>query len=286
MYKYIYQITNKLNKKIYVGVHETNNLEDGYMGSGSYLKNAIKKYGIENFEKIILEFFETSDEMYLKEAEIVNEEFILREDVYNMMTGGEGGKKGVKQSKEMIKKKVEGIRRSGVYEIGGRKGTIWITNGVEEKIIKNDDKIPEDWKLGRSDFHKEKSFEWTRDETKKEILREFARKGREIQQKFWEENPEIFEEVKRKRENTRKKTGNKNKEETGLRYKIKLSKEERSERARNAARAMHEKMKDIEYKEEVMKKREITRKLNQESISSASQSLNSGTPATVAAAVF
>jgi len=256
------------------------------MGSGSYLKNAIRKYGIENFEKIILEFFATSDEMYLKEAEIVNEEFILRKDVYNMMTGGEGGRKGVKQSKEMIKKRVDGIRRSGVYEIGGRKDTVWITNGSEEKTIKIDDKIPEEWKLGRSDYHKEKSFEWTKDETKKETLREFARKGREIQQKFWEENPEIFEEVKKKRESTRKKTGDRNKEETGLRYKIKLSKEERSERARNAARAMHEKMKDIEYKEEVMRKREITRKLNQESISSASQSLNSGTPATVAAAVF
>lgn len=90
-YYFIYQTTNKINGKIYVGKHETYNLEDGYVGSGKLLWEAIKKYGIENFERKILFFCENSDELKAKEAEIVNEEFVLRKDTYNLKVGGDGG---------------------------------------------------------------------------------------------------------------------------------------------------------------------------------------------------
>lgn len=36
-YYYIYQITNLVNAKIYVGVHKTKDLNDGYMGSGKVI---------------------------------------------------------------------------------------------------------------------------------------------------------------------------------------------------------------------------------------------------------
>jgi len=91
MFYYIYQITNLVNGKIYVGVHKTGNLDDGYMGSGKVIKRAIKKYGIDNFTKDVLEFFESEELMYAKEKEVVTENFLERDEVYNLRRGGLGG---------------------------------------------------------------------------------------------------------------------------------------------------------------------------------------------------
>ena len=88
---YLYQITNLVNNKIYVGVHKTLDINDGYMGSGTIISSAIKKYGIENFKKDILEFFDTYELALVREADIVTDEFLLREDVYNLRRGGNGG---------------------------------------------------------------------------------------------------------------------------------------------------------------------------------------------------
>jgi len=90
-YYTVYKITNKVNKKIYIGAHKTHNLNDKYMGSGVAIKRALLKYGIDNFSKEILYILNTEDEMYLKEKEIVNKSFVKRKDTYNMTEGGFGG---------------------------------------------------------------------------------------------------------------------------------------------------------------------------------------------------
>lgn len=90
-YYLIYQITNNLNHKIYIGKHKTDRLDDDYFGSGQYLKNAQEKYGLENFTKTILFYCANEEEMNLLEQCVVTPEFCAREDVYNIKEGGEGG---------------------------------------------------------------------------------------------------------------------------------------------------------------------------------------------------
>lgn len=87
----VYQITNNIDGKIYIGCHKTVDINDGYMGSGKILNRAYKKYGVENFTKEFLHIFDSSEEMYAKEAYIVNEDFVNRDDTYNLKVGGTGG---------------------------------------------------------------------------------------------------------------------------------------------------------------------------------------------------
>lgn len=84
----VYQITNLVNNKIYVGIHITENVDDGYMGSGRALKRAIRKYGYDNFKREILFDFDNPEEMVLKEQELVDRKFIARKDTYNIACGG------------------------------------------------------------------------------------------------------------------------------------------------------------------------------------------------------
>jgi len=85
----IYKITNLKNEKIYIGKHSCEDINDEYMGSGKLIKRAIKKYGIENFKKEILYTFYDEIEAYKMEKNIVNEDFIKRKDVYNVIIGGD-----------------------------------------------------------------------------------------------------------------------------------------------------------------------------------------------------
>lgn len=107
MYKYIvYKTTNKINNKIYIGVHRTNvDIDDGYIGCGLYnspnsikqfkkykFHNAVKKYGVANFiRETLFEYDDTEAgkiAAYKKEGELVNRDFLKRDDVYNMVLGG------------------------------------------------------------------------------------------------------------------------------------------------------------------------------------------------------
>lgn len=102
MYFTIYKTTNLTNGKIYIGKHQTENVNDSYIGSGRFLLKAIKVHGRENFSKEILFVFDTEEEMNAKEREILTEDFINDETNYNAGVGGEGGAhfKGRKHSEE------------------------------------------------------------------------------------------------------------------------------------------------------------------------------------------
>ena len=87
-YHYFYKITNTINGHYYYGVHNTDDIDDGYMGSGKRLQYAYKKYGIENFTKDILKYFDTSKDAFNYEAEIVTENLVKDNSCYNCELGG------------------------------------------------------------------------------------------------------------------------------------------------------------------------------------------------------
>lgn len=87
-YNILYLTENLINNKIYIGVHSTDILEDGYLGSGKHLKRAIKKYGKINFKRCILLLSDDIDLVYRLENSIVTQEFVKRKDNYNIEIGG------------------------------------------------------------------------------------------------------------------------------------------------------------------------------------------------------
>lgn len=91
MFYIIYQVTNNINGKKYIGAHQTSNLNDGYLGSGVGIKRAIKKYGKDNFTKEILHHCKSVEEMYIIETTLVSDEIVNDPNYYNMNVGGKGG---------------------------------------------------------------------------------------------------------------------------------------------------------------------------------------------------
>lgn len=131
MYYFLYRTTNTLNGKSYTGVHKTGNLDDGYLGSGKRFNNALKKYGSKNFTREILEWFDNSENMYKREAEVVNADFLLREDVYNIRLGGLGGFDHINNNPVLkAKRKEASIKYNKENGIGGT------GNWTEESLTK------------------------------------------------------------------------------------------------------------------------------------------------------
>ena len=113
-YYIIYETKNLKDGKIYVGMHETDNLNDGYLGSGKRLKRAIRYYGKEFFERKILHIFFNKEDMVNKEVELVNEDLIKRPDTYNLKIGGEGGISTESHRKKFILAAKSNGKKSGL----------------------------------------------------------------------------------------------------------------------------------------------------------------------------
>lgn len=90
-FHYIYKITNILNEKFYIGMHSTDDLKDGYFGSGKYLWYSVQKHGKENHSLDILEYCENREELAKREAEIVTLNLLNDPKCMNIRLGGEGG---------------------------------------------------------------------------------------------------------------------------------------------------------------------------------------------------
>ena len=89
---YIYKTTNLIDGKIYIGQKSKKLNDNEYYGSGILIKQAINKYGKENFKKEIIEYCENKKELDLKEQYWIKK--LKTRDLkigYNIQCGGLGG---------------------------------------------------------------------------------------------------------------------------------------------------------------------------------------------------
>ncbi len=124
-YYTVYKITNLVNDKIYIGVHQTFKLDDDYMGSGSEITKAIHKIGKINFKKEILYLLEDENSMFDKEAEIVTNEFIKLDSNYNIVPGGGGwtvetARNGRTKTNKILEEKYGSDWRTVVGKMGAK----------------------------------------------------------------------------------------------------------------------------------------------------------------------
>ena len=110
-YHFIYKTTCFVNGKYYYGMHSTDDLEDGYIGSGTRLWHSIKKYGRENFSIEILEFLSDRETLKKRESELITVEMLNDPMCMNLRTGGEGGYSFVEEVKVRMKSRWTPERR-------------------------------------------------------------------------------------------------------------------------------------------------------------------------------
>jgi len=78
-------------------MHSTSNLEDGYMGSGKRLRYSIRKHGVENHVKEILQFFDSRELLGEAEKSAITLDMLNDTMCLNIMSGGTGGFISVEQ---------------------------------------------------------------------------------------------------------------------------------------------------------------------------------------------
>lgn len=173
----IYKTTNLINGKFYYGAHSTLNIHDAYLGSGTLIKNAIKKYGRNNFVKEIVGLFDSREDMFEFEELLIT---VVKDNkhCYNISNGGMGGNKGTKHTlewietarirnmgegnafygkshsnttKNQISKSKKGINN---YKHGQKttSGYVWVNDGVNHYRVPKEESIqyPYRGRLGRT----------------------------------------------------------------------------------------------------------------------------------------
>lgn len=113
----VYMHVNKVNNKKYIGITSRNVIDRWNYGNGyiqnTYFYNAIKKYGWDGFEHMVLFINLTKEEACKKEIELIKQYKTQdRKYGYNHSSGGEHGGSGVVSNK---RKKVYQYDFNGVF---------------------------------------------------------------------------------------------------------------------------------------------------------------------------
>ena len=189
---FVYKTINLINNKEYIGIHQTNDINDGYLGSGHALLNAIKKYGKENFKREILSYHNSFDEILEVEKELVDENWVAARDNYNLKTGGQSAGILSEESKFKISETLKKKYVSG--ELIPRYTAPYIATDKQKKQISETLK-----KKYKNQEHHLKGYEpWNKG---KKGLQEPWNKGKELEPLSDEHKNKISETLKERFKN-------------------------------------------------------------------------------------
>ena len=136
-YHYIYKTTCNVTKRFYIGMHSTDNLNDGYLGSGKQLWRSINKHGKEKHICERLEFLKNREKLKEREIEIVNENFIKDLQCMNLKVGGYGGFSNEEHKQKFLKAGTLAVMKSGK----NRERINWLLENDKEWVEKLGKKI-------------------------------------------------------------------------------------------------------------------------------------------------
>lgn len=102
-YHFIYKTICQVTNAFYYGMHSTNSLDDGYLGSGKRLKYSINKHGKENHSIEILEFLPSRKDLIERETDLITEDMLKDPNCMNLKPGGSGGFSSDTHKKNWVK---------------------------------------------------------------------------------------------------------------------------------------------------------------------------------------
>ena len=174
MNHYVYEITNLVNGKKYIGKRSCKCPieEDKYMGSGILISKAIKKYGKENFRKDILEICDSEELAFEREkCWIKHYNAVESRKFYNIKDGGEGNTREdalrnlAKLTPEQIKERSRKLsiankgKNNSMYGVKGKDNPVSkaiVMMDLEGNIVKEFDCIRE----ANDYFNKPRAFSY------------------------------------------------------------------------------------------------------------------------------
>ena len=126
-YHFTYKTTNLINNRYYLGMHSTNRIDDGYLGSGKRLYYELNKYGRDNFKFEILKQFDSREELVQAEINLITEHDLKNPNCLNCKPGGEGGLSSEEHRQKFLEGRVWG------RVLGGIRAQELLKNNPEKK---------------------------------------------------------------------------------------------------------------------------------------------------------
>jgi len=130
-YHVIYKTTCVVTGKWYIGMHSTDDLNDGYLGSGQVLSRSIKKYGRDNHVYEVLEHHPTRKAVSLREEELLTKELRSNPMCMNIAGGGIGHAPGHRNPEESKRKNSEASKRMWAK----RKAEGWVAHKQKPETV-------------------------------------------------------------------------------------------------------------------------------------------------------